>query len=166
MSKPRAIILMGVSSCGKTSVGLALSEILDWPFYDGDDFHPEANVTKMAARQPLNDDDRAPWLTILHDLIHEHLQAEKSLILACSALKEKYRIQLAKGNPGTVLVYLRGDFDLIYSRMTSRSDHYMKAGMLQSQFDALEAPKDAIIVEIDQSVEGITKEIIEQLRQI
>jgi len=163
MNAPRTIILMGVSGSGKTSVGLALSEALGWPFFDGDDFHPEANVAKMAAGHPLNDDDRALWLEILHELIRDHLKDKNSLVLACSALKEKYRAQLADGNPGTIFVHLRGDFDLIWQRMMARSDHYMQVGMLRSQFEILETPREAIVVGVDKTVELITKEILSQL---
>ena len=86
-----AIIIMGVSGCGKTSVGLGLSEVLGWPFYDGDDFHPQANIDKMARGIALDDDDRLPWLERLHALIREHLEANRSLLVACSALKASYR---------------------------------------------------------------------------
>lgn len=163
MNAVQAIVLMGVSGSGKTSVGIALSKKLTWPFFDGDDFHPESNIAKMADGKPLDDEDRASWLALLHDLIREHLMEGKSLILACSALKEKYRSQLAMGNKGTVFVHLRGDFNLIYSRMQARAGHYMKVEMLASQFSILEAPKDAIIIEIDQTIEAITKEILDQL---
>jgi gluconokinase len=163
MSNPCAIILMGVSGCGKTSVGKQLSQKLGWPFYDGDNFHPAANVAKMAAGQPLNDQDRIPWLTILHDLIADHLTAGKSMLLACSALKQKYRHQLAAGNPGTVFVHLQGDFDLIFSRMQARAGHYMKAEMLRSQFATLEEPSNAVTVDITQNLDTIVKEILTQL---
>ena len=125
--QPQALILMGVSGCGKSSVGELLSQKLGWPFFDGDDFHPPENVAKMAAGNPLNDDDRTPWLANLHDLIADHLSQGKSILLACSALKQKYRDQLAAGNPGTVFVHLKGDFDLIFGRMQARAGHYMKA---------------------------------------
>jgi gluconokinase len=157
---PQAIILMGVSGCGKTAVGKRLSQALGWPFYDGDDFHPTENIAKMSRGIPLNDGDRAPWLIILHDLVAGHLQSGKSMILACSALKQKYRDQLEEGISGTLIVYLKGDFDLIFGRMTSREDHYMKAKMLRSQFDTLEEPADAITIDIDKSLEEIVKGII------
>jgi gluconokinase len=163
--QPRALILMGVSGCGKTSVGQGLSQKLGWPFFDGDDFHPQKNVGKMAAGQPLDDLDRAPWLQALRDLIEDHLKRDASLVLACSALKQTYRQQLSQDNPGTTFVYLMGDFDLIYGRMQARAGHYMKVEMLRSQFEALEAPTHAIIVDIDQSIEAISEEIITQLRQ-
>lgn len=161
--QPQALILMGVSGCGKSSVGELLSQKLGWPFFDGDDFHPPENVAKMAAGNPLNDDDRTPWLANLHDLIADHLSQGKSILLACSALKQKYRDQLAAGNPGTVFVHLKGDFDLIFGRMQARAGHYMKAEMLRSQFEALEEPIDALTVDIDQNLDRITEEVIAQL---
>jgi gluconokinase len=129
-NQPLALVLMGVSGCGKTSVGKRLSHILGWPFFDGDDFHPKTNVDKMAAGIPLDDDDRKPWLANLHDLIDEHLSDGRSILLACSALKQKYRDQLSEGNPGMIFVYLKGDFDLIFNRLKARAGHYMKAELI------------------------------------
>jgi gluconokinase len=151
-----AIILMGVSGCGKTSVGERLSKILGWPFYDGDDFHPQPNINKMAKGIPLNDDDRQPWLKCLHDLIVENLDQGQSLIVACSALKGKYR-QILRGDREAVkFVHLAGSFDLIFDRMQQRNEHYMKAEMLHSQFADLETPKHALTVSIDQGIiEGL-----------
>ena len=162
-NQPAAILLMGVSGCGKTSVGIALSDILGWPFFDGDDYHPKENVAKMAAGIPLNDEDRFPWLKRINQLISENLGDKRSLIVACSALKTKYRDILGEGNPNTVFVYLKGDFDLIFQRMQERSDHYMKAGMLESQFAALEEPEEALTVQIEANPEKIAQTIIEQL---
>ena len=156
---PQAIILVGVSGCGKTAVGKRLSQAWGWPSFDGDDFRPPENIAKMSTGIPLNDDDRALWLTKLHDLVADHLQSGKSMLLACSALKQKYRDQLRAGDPGTFVVCLKGDFDLIFGRMAAREDHYMKAKMLRSQFDALEEPADAITVDIDKSLEEIVEEI-------
>ena len=157
-----AIILMGVSGCGKSSVGNALSETLGWPFFDGDDFHPQANIDKMASGIPLNDTDRQPWLESLHQLIQENLDKQQSLIAACSALKAKYR-QILQGDrkEEVFFVHLVGSFDLIFSRIQNRSDHYMGAEMLRSQFKALEKPINALTVSIDRSVSQIVKEIIE-----
>ena len=161
------IVLMGVSGCGKTSVGRALSAKTGWPFYDGDDFHPPENVAKMASGVPLNDDDRAPWLARLHDLIAEQLAQGQSAILACSALKRKYREQLKAGNQGAFFVHLKGDFELIRARMTARQAHYMKASMLQSQFDALEEPdaKEALVVDISADVDSIAETILQAIDQ-
>ena len=154
---------MGVSGCGKTSVGEQLAQILDWPFFDGDHYHPPENIEKMASGIPLDDSDREPWLAALHNLLTDHLSINKSVLLACSALKQKYRQQLQGGNSNIFFVYLKGDFDLIFNRMQARSGHYMKSEMLVSQFAALEEPAGVVAVDIHQSVQGITEEIITKL---
>ena len=155
-------IIMGVSGCGKTSVGQGLAARLMCPFYDGDDFHPPENVAKMASGQPLSDDDRTPWLARLHTLIREQLNKGETAVLACSALKKKYRSQLRAGNDNVQFVYLEGTFDLIWQRMAARRDHYMKAEMLQSQFDTLERPsmQEAITISIDQPLDNIVSDIL------
>jgi len=158
--KTRFFIIMGVSGCGKSSVGKLLSERLGWDFYDADDFHPAENVAKMAAGIPLDDTDRAPWLSFLHDLISSSLQAGKPGVLACSALKERYRQALLAGNLETQIVYLQGSYDLIWSRMLTRAGHYMKPHMLQSQFDALEEPASALKVDITLPLESIVDVIL------
>jgi len=159
----KAVILMGVSGSGKTSVGEALAQALSWPFYDGDDFHSRKNVDKMAKGIPLDDEDRQPWLECLQDLIRENIEAGRSMVLACSALKARYRDVLKGGLEGIKFVYLTGDFDLIYSRMHHRSEHYMKAEMLRSQFRDLEAPVDALTVLVNRPIEAIVDQIIEKL---
>ena len=153
-------ILMGVSGSGKTTVGQQLAERLGWDFYDADDFHPPENVAKMAAGVPLNDEDRQPWLIILHDLISASLKKGRSGVLACSALKESYREILLKDNADVHLVYLKGSFDLILFRMQARSGHYMKPSMLRSQFDTLEEPTDAIVVPVSVPVDEIVDNIL------
>ena len=158
--------MMGVSGCGKTTVGKALAQELDCPFYDGDDYHPPDNIAKMAKGLPLNDDDRYPWLAVLHNLIKGHLEKGETAVLACSALKKKYRDQLRAGNEDVLFIFNHGDFDTIWQRMLSRSGHYMKEDMLQSQFEALETPyeDEAIIVSIDQSVDDILVQISRTIR--
>ena len=163
-NQPQSVILMGVSGCGKTAVGIRLAHELGWPFYDGDDFHPRENVEKMSNGIPLDDEDRTQWLAALHEMIVTHLAQDQSMLMACSALKQKYRDQLAGGNTGTVFIYLKGDFDLIFERMRMRSGHYMKAEMLRSQFDALEEPNDALLVDVNQSLDVIVDQIITELR--
>ena len=114
-----SIILMGVSGSGKTTVGRALSNVLGWPFYDGDDFHSPENVEKMAKGIPLNDSDRLPWLKELNRFINRHLHSGENFIMACSALKRKYRDLLREGNKGLYFVYLQGGYDLIRFQMRS-----------------------------------------------
>lgn len=159
------LVVMGVSGCGKSSVGKALAEALGCPFYDGDDFHPPENVAKMAAGQPLNDQDRAPWLARLRDLLHGHIAAGTSAVLASSALKRRYRDTLREGNPGLVFVHLAGEFDLIYARMQARQGHYMGAAMLRSQFEALEAPDpdEALTLSIEAPVPQIVAQVLDHL---
>jgi carbohydrate kinase (thermoresistant glucokinase family) len=154
------VVIMGVSGVGKTSVGSALAERLGWPFYDADTFHPQANVAKMARGEPLDDDDRAPWLAALRDLIADHLRADRSGVLACSALKQRYRDTLASAGDGVAFVYLRGSPELIETRMREREDHYMKAGMLASQFAALEPPEGVLTVGVEGSVEAVVEAVV------
>ena len=153
-------IVMGVSGCGKSTVGERLAAHINAPFYDADDFHPAANIAKMASGLPLNDDDRAPWLAQLRALIESHLQKDEPAVLACSALKNAYRTALHV-NANVQFIYLHGSFNLIWSRMQARQNHYMKADMLTSQFEALEQPhkSEALIVSINQPLESILAEI-------
>lgn len=162
MAQAAVYIMMGVSGCGKTTVGEALAAELGCPYFDGDDFHPAENVAKMAGGTPLNDDDRRPWLARLHDLIHEHLARGESAVLSCSALKGIYRDQLREGNEGVQLVYLKGDFDTIWSRMKQRQGHYMKAEMLHSQFATLEEPgaDEALALDITEPVDQLVARIL------
>ncbi len=127
------IVVMGVSGCGKSSVGLALAGALGARFIDGDDLHPEANKAKMAAGIPLNDDDRWPWL----DLVVEAL-AESNTVVACSALKRVYRERILAAAPGTFFVHLHGTRDLLSQRMNARPNHFMPVSLLDSQLNTLE----------------------------
>jgi gluconokinase len=142
---------MGVSGCGKSSVGKRLSQILGWPFFDGDDFHPPENVAKMRRGIPLDDSDRAPWLAGLHDLLARHIHEHTPVILACSALKSSYRQVLRGSLPSVHFIFLKGSFELIYGRMQARQNHYMAPEMLQSQFDIFEEPQNALVVSIEGS---------------
>ena len=157
------ILIMGVSGCGKTTVGKRLAKRLGWDFYDADDFHPPVNIEKMSQGMPLNDTDRALWLETLHALISSCSQANQPGVLACSALKEQYRLTLLDGNPGVQIVYLKGSYDLIWSRLSSRTKHYMKPNMLKSQLIALEEPKNALVINIEDSVEQIVDIICEEI---
>ncbi|MCO5185607.1 MAG: gluconokinase [Anaerolineae bacterium] len=154
-------IVMGVSGSGKSTVGKALANRLNCTFFDGDDFHPQENVDKMARGVPLTDTDREPWLSRLATLAADHLERDESAVVACSALKQAYREQL-RVSEDVLFVYLQGNFDRIWERMTQRESHYMKANMLQSQFATLEPPTDdeAIVVSIDRSIEQIVDRVI------
>jgi gluconokinase len=163
--KATGLLVMGVAGCGKTTVGKGLAERLGWDFFDADGFHPSANVAKMAAGIPLNDGDREPWLAALHDLLSRTLREGRHPVLACSALKQKYRDRLLAGNEGMRVVFLSGSYDLILLRMKERTDHYMKAGMLRSQFADLEEPRDALTVDIAPPPEKIIEEILRRINE-
>ncbi|NUO81767.1 gluconokinase [candidate division KSB1 bacterium] len=158
------LILMGVTGCGKTTIGKQLAQELNWPFYDGDDFHPRANVEKMRSGIPLTDEDRDPWLAILQNLIREKIGARQPAILACSALKQKYRDRLQVDPQDVRFVFLQGDFDTITQRLAARTNHYMNPNLLKSQFEALEEPNDALVVNIDATPEAMSARIKTELQ--
>lgn len=138
------VVVMGVSGAGKTTVGEALARRLGLEFLDADDFHPPGNVAKMTAAIPLTDADREPWLEHLNAELAARKSAGKGAVLACSALKEAYRIRLLRGLSGARLVHLEGSIDFIRERMTTRKHKYMPAALLESQFATLEPPREAI----------------------
>ncbi len=158
------IILMGVSGSGKTTIGQLLAQSLGWTFYDGDDFHPQANIEKMRQGTPLTDDDRASWLAALQQLIDHLLQNDRSAVLACSALKQVYRRRLQRHPENVRFVYLKGDYDLIRQRLTARQRHFMRPGLLGSQFATLEEPQEVLTVDIAQSPEAIVNTITAALQ--
>lgn len=158
------LILMGVSGSGKTTIGTMLSKKLGWDFYDGDDFHPLANISKMSRGIPLTDEDRATWLDVLASLIQSALAQQKSIILACSALKQAYRERLALDAKQELFVYLKGSYEQILERMQLRPGHYMKPSMLASQFATLEEPADALILDIALSPDEILNRIINVIK--
>ena len=141
------VVLMGVSGSGKTKIGCTLAASLGWPFYDADDLHPPANVAKMSAGIPLTDDDRWPWLDRIVDELARAGANGGNAVLACSALRQVYRDRLARA--GDVrFVYLKGDLETIAARLAVRSHKYMPASLLPSQFATLEAPADALVIDI------------------
>jgi gluconokinase len=158
------ILLMGVSGSGKTTIGQRLAQTLGWPFYDGDQFHPPANIAKMQQGMPLTDEDRWPWLHTLRARIETWVQQDMSAVLACSALKQAYREHLIIDEAEVKLVYLRGDYDLIHERLAQRQGHFMPPGLLASQFAALEEPERGVVVDIVHPPETIVALIREQLR--
>jgi gluconokinase len=161
------LILMGVSGIGKTTIGKLLSARTGWTFEDADDYHSEANRRKMAAGIPLNDDDRAPWLATVHERLVEYFQQGKSVIFACSALKRKYREQLAEGfaENDFRFVYLFAPVDLIRERIQLRDHAYMNPKLLDSQVETLEEPSEAWPVSVAGTPEQSVNEILARLRE-
>ncbi len=145
------LVLMGVCGSGKTTVGEALAAALGWPFYDADDFHPEANVAKMASGQPLTDEDRWPWLDRIADEMRGVLARGGHAVLACSALKEAYRSRLQRAGDVRI-VYLAGDAATIAARLAAREHQYMPPTLLPSQLATLQEPTDALRVDIREPV--------------
>jgi gluconokinase len=153
---------MGVVGAGKTTVGSLLAQKLGWRFADADDFHPAVNVEKIRHGIPLDDADRVPWLAALRNAVLDWNAKRQSAVLACSALKRKYRDQLSVD--GVRFVYLKGDFGLIEHRLQERTGHFASESILKSQFEDLETPDDAITVEIDKAPDAIVTEIIAKLK--
>jgi len=157
----KIIILFGVSGCGKSTIGTALSKKTGIPFFDADDFHPAENISKMKSGAPLTDEDRLPWLKALNKKLLQEAKKDGA-ILACSALKESYRVILNKDLTTTpTWGLLNGSFDFILQRINSREGHFMPTSLLQSQFDTLEIPDYALVLDVQQSVEAIVEEICE-----
>ncbi|PTY37506.1 gluconate kinase [Saccharospirillum sp. MSK14-1] len=149
-----SIIVMGVSGCGKSLIGQQLAQKLGLPFFDADDFHSDANVSKMASGVPLTDADRADWLASLAQL----LRTRAPLVLACSALRQRYRDELRRADPALVFVHLDGEIDTIWARLSQRRDHYFSGrDMLESQFAQLERPGlgEAFRIDIDRPAEAV-----------
>ena len=158
------VIIMGVTGSGKTTIGRRLAAKLGWRYFDADDFHPPANIEKMSGGRPLNDDDRLPWLERLRTLIRECLERSENCVLACSALKRSYRDYLLL-DARVKLVYLKGDADLIQSRLNQRRGHYMDPALLDSQFAILEEPGTETQVDIAASPDEIVRTIEARLQQ-
>ncbi|XP_007937057.1 probable gluconokinase [Orycteropus afer afer] len=184
MGPPEALLVMGVSGSGKSTVGALLASELGWKFYDADDYHPEANRMKMSKGIPLNDQDRIPWLCNLHDILLRDVASGQCVVLACSALKKMYRDILICGKDGTprkcdesgkeeklpkvklFVVHLNGSFEVISGRLLKRKGHFMSPELLQSQFDTLEppsAPENFIQICVDKGLSEIIASIVETL---
>jgi gluconokinase len=164
--RPCALIVMGVSGSGKSTIAEALADRLGWTYEDADRFHPASNVAKMSAGQPLTDEDRWPWLRAIADEIDRVAAAGGRVVIACSALKRTYRDILVHGRDDVRIVHLDGSQDLIASRMAARKNHFMPPGLLDSQFATLEVPgpdENPVIVSIDAPVEAIVDDVIGRL---
>ena len=152
---------MGVTGCGKTTVGKMLARDCAWDFHDADDFHPPENVAKMKRGEALTDEDRWPWLNRLNAFIVENERQGKNLVLACSALKQSYRDRLASECATLRFVFLDGDIDVIRARLAERHGHYMNPKLLDSQFAILERPTDALRLD----AAGTPAELVQQIRK-
>ena len=160
------IILVGVSGCGKTTIGIELSKRVGCLFLDGDDFHPETNIEKMSGCIPLTEEDRAPWLSTLRCKIEQHLDSGENLVLACSALSRKSRDILRGNNNDVRFVYLQGSKELIGQRLQDRKGHFMSSDLLDSQFDVLQEPESAIIACITQNPQQIVAQVCSELELV
>ncbi|UMM03024.1 gluconokinase [Vibrio campbellii] len=159
-----SVVVMGVCASGKTTIGEHLAKKLGRKFIDGDDLHPRANIQKMASGQPLNDDDRKPWLERIRDAAHSLESKNEHGIIVCSALKKIYRDQIREGNENVTFLFLDGSKDLILERMRARQGHFMKENMVNSQFETLERPEDeprTIFVSIDATIEDVVSNAAE-----
>lgn len=162
--RPLIVLIMGVSGCGKSSVGQALALELGSRFVDADDYHPPANIDKMRAGLALSDHDRQPWLERLNALLRHSAARGQPVVLACSALRARYREILSRHLPDMVVVHLRGEFELISARLAARQHRYMPASLLRSQFDTLEAAPEAIDIDIRDDVRSIVEHLARRLK--
>lgn len=156
------VVIMGVSGAGKSTVGKLLATALGCAFLDGDSLHPPTNIEKMSHGVPLTDADRAPWLAAIHARIVESYQHGGSLVVACSALKQRYRETLARG-VAIAWVYLKGSEELMRARLQHRQHHFMTARLLASQFADLEEPGDAIVVDVEAAPAAAVQQILHAL---
>lgn len=157
-------VLMGVSGSGKSVVASEVAHQLHAAFLDGDFLHPRHNIMKMASGEALNDEDRIPWLQALNDAAFAMQRTNKVSLVVCSALKKSYRDRLRDGNPNLSFIYLKGDFEVIESRLKARKGHFFKTDMLRTQFAALEEPQadetDMQIVDISQTLDAVITDTV------
>ncbi len=152
------VVVMGVTSTGKSTVATLLAERLGWGFVEGDDLHPPSNVAKMEGGEPLTDEDRAPWLATISERAQEEAAAGRSTLITCSALKRDYRDLLRKGVETMFFLHLHADAEVLATRMAGRSGHFMPTGLLQSQLDTLEPladDEDGTVIDVTGSVDEV-----------
>lgn len=162
----RILVVMGVSGVGKSTIAKSLSSLLGWTFAEGDAFHPEANVEKMAAGTPLTDEDRWPWLRSLGSWMSEELAAGRPAVVTCSALRRSYRELLRDGRPGVLFCHLAAGEEVIRERLSHRSEHYMPVSLLHSQFDTLEPlgpGEPGFVVSVDGSAAHVLDRVLAEL---
>ena len=165
---PSILVVMGVSGSGKSTIGTQLALQLRWEFEDGDWFHPTRNIDKMHAGIALTDEDRAPWLIAIADFIDQARLAGTHVVVACSALKRRYRAVIIGNRPDVRLIYLKGDIELIARRIATRHEHFMPTSLLESQFEALEEPgpdERPIVTSIEPRPREIVAHILAELRE-
>jgi carbohydrate kinase (thermoresistant glucokinase family) len=156
------IVVMGVAGSGKTTVGKKLSVSLDCPFYEGDDFHTSANIEKMKKGMALTDEDREPWIELLSEMMGQWRKQSPTFVLACSALKAKYR-RILETTGKVRWIFLKGSYDLVLNRLSEREGHFFPAQLLQSQFQDLEEPGEALTLDIAEPVDKIIETVRNQL---
>jgi len=157
--QPNGFLIMGVAGSGKSTLGMALAQKLAWDFFDADEYHSAENIAKMTAGIPLTDSDRVPWLVALNQQLLSTLETDRHPILACSALKDRYRKKLLDGLQEMAIIYLKGSFEDIQPRLIAREKHYMKEHMLQSQFNTLEEPENALVLDVSLTVSKMLESI-------
>ena len=161
------VIIAGASGCGKTTVGEMLARRLGWPFTDGDLLHPASNIAKMARGEPLTDEDRIPWLRVIAARLDDWIAADQPAVLACSALKCRYRAMLLEGRPAVKIAFLRVDKDVAAQRLASRQGHFFKPQLLDSQFADLELPGPdeaaVVVVRCVERPEETAREVVRRL---
>jgi gluconokinase len=157
------LVVMGVTGSGKTTVGKLLGQRLGWLFLDADDFHPAANIEKMKHGVPLTDEDREPWLAAIHAELLKCAEKNKDAVLACSALKQRYRERLAAGVELRIC-YLQATYREIAARLQSRTGHFAGEGILAGQFADLEDPRDALVLRASETPEEIVEDVLRKLK--
>ena len=164
MPLPHIVIVIGVTGSGKTTVGRALAARLGWRFHDADDLHSPENVERMRQNIPLTDEDRQPWLLRVRAVVDQAVRDGSGEVIACSALKARYRATIAGGVSGVRLVHLTGDPELLRERIDGRPDHFAQSGLLASQLQALEPPRDALTLDVHLPVDAIVDAIVQDIR--
>jgi gluconokinase len=154
------VVVMGVSGSGKSVIGSALAERLGWQFFDADDFHPSENLRQMRSGIPLTDADRELWLAHLRDLLERADAATQNVVLACSALRRHFREELHAAARDVRIVYLRGAFELIDGRLRARQGHFMPPELLRSQYEALEEPDDALVIDVIEEPAKVVERVV------
>ncbi|SKA56157.1 gluconokinase [Enterovibrio nigricans] len=163
-----SVIVMGVCASGKSTIGENIAKKMNRKFIDGDDLHPRANIQKMASGQPLNDDDRMPWLERIRDAAFSLESKNEHGVIVCSALKKKYRDQIREGNENVTFLFLDGSKELILDRMRARSGHFMKENMVNSQFETLEHPAgeaNTLVISIDGTIDDVIERSVIALQK-